>query len=354
MSSNNDRGMYSRNGIWYSRIADANGRIVRKKLSADKATARAILAQMRGTFERQKHGVLPENMRKQVRKLSELYDEYLRHLKAGSHSDNSVSAFMNAWRQVVYKNGFVYLSDIDIIKVEEWARRKQGEGTRGQTLNTYIIHVNGVFEWSFRNGFIHYNPLANWRPVRVNEPRKRRDLKPEEINAFLAAEWSDEWKLRWLIYLFTGLRNEAGSVVRWDWIDWEARVLNLPTEANKSRRKHSIPLHPTLYAALKDWRLRFAPEKSGDVFRRLTTRSIARRFKEVCFKAGVNIDGITLHSVRHTFATMIYENSGNNLKAVQELLGHASVSTTMRYLHLSEVERVQAVNSLDFDKAAEQ
>ncbi|KYP97355.1 site-specific tyrosine recombinase XerC, partial [Sodalis-like endosymbiont of Proechinophthirus fluctus] len=87
------------------------------------------------------------------------------------------------------------------------------------------------------------------------------------------------------------------------------------------------------WLALRD---RYAPQDNA-VFisqrgKRISARNVQKRFAEWGVKQGVN-SRIHPHKLRHSFATHILESSGN-LRAVQELLGHANLSTTQIYTHL--------------------
>lgn len=247
----------------------------------------------------------------------------------------------------------MFISDITLDTVSKWGLSKLNSGTRGQTINQYVGIINCALQWAVENKHLVDNPLKGWKPLRINEPRKRRDLRPDEVSAILTTENSDEWRLRWLVYFYTGLRLSAGASLKWNWIDFDNRQINIPVEHNKSRRQLSIPIHLDLFEALVKYRLQTSHNGSDSVFRQITPRSVLRRFQEVCKAAGLDMDGVTLHSVRHTVATTIYENTDHNVKVVQELLGHTNAATTMRYLHVSDEFKRQAIIGLSYGTAAD-
>lgn len=86
--------------------------------------------------------------------------------------------------------------------------------------------------------------------------------------------------------------------------------------------------------------------KDGPVFRR--HKNPLEQFRRVCKWVGIDLHGVCLHSIRHTVASRMYEATNGNLKAVQELLGHASIATTARYLHVEDGIKREAVAALCF------
>lgn len=135
------RGLYKRGQVWYCRLADADGQIIRKRLASDRRAAEQILAEMRRTRDLQRAGLLPAHITKQVRLLADLRAQYLAHLQAGSVAAGSIGAFQTAWSQLVVHSGWVYVADVTLARVEAWAKKRLQAGTRGQTINLYVLHV---------------------------------------------------------------------------------------------------------------------------------------------------------------------------------------------------------------------
>lgn len=339
-SSNTIRGLYKRGDVWYSRIADVNGRLVRKRLSADKGIAITILTEMRKVKELQRAGVLPDNAEPEIKLSRQLRDMYLTRLQSLGRSQATIRAFLQSWKYLVEDNKLDHIDEITVARALEFADKLKAKGTRGQTINQYVELVKDALDWARDFEHIKKSPLARWEGVKKDSPRKRRDFTSDEVRRFLAAEDNGITRLRWLIYFHTGLRATAGSVIEWEWIDWSKREIILPARANKSGTDHSIPMSNELYEALLS-RKQALPEGSatGLIFQTVALHQLRRRFIKICEKAGIDCKGLCLHSIRHTYATGAFEASGHNVKVVQELLCHASASTTMKYIHVSDSQK---------------
>ena len=123
----------------------------------------------------------------------------------------------------------------------------------------------------------------------------------------------------------------------------------------KGRKERVVPVGKPALSCIKRYRELLA-EKDKDItdhqgalflnFRggRLTARSVDRLLKQVAVKAGISVP-ISPHALRHTFATHMLD-AGADLRVVQELLGHKSLSTTQRYTHVT-IDRLMEV----YDKA---
>jgi len=131
-----------------------------------------------------------------------------------------------------------------------------------------------------------------------------------------------------------GLRVSELTGLDWDRVDWDADVVRV---VGKGRRERIAPFGPPCRKALERYHRLIGFPRSGPVFRnlrggRLTPRSVGRMLTSRLAAAGI-AQPASPHALRHTFATHML-GAGADLRAIQELLGHRSLSTTQRYTHV--------------------
>ncbi len=161
------------------------------------------------------------------------------------------------------------------------------------------------------------------------------DKKPEEVTA---CDIRNQALLE-LLYA-CGLRVSEASGLVLDGIDFKQALVRVWGKGSKERL---VPLHETALEALSRYVTEardelLAGKSSSFVFvstrgRQMSTDAIRRVFKAALRQAGLD-ESFSPHAVRHTFATDLL-SGGANLRSVQEMLGHASLSTTQIYTHLS-------------------
>ena len=154
------------------------------------------------------------------------------------------------------------------------------------------------------------------------------------------------------VFYSTGIRVAELVGLNWGDIDFQLGIVRVVGKGSKER---IVPIGATAMQTLRDYSLEqrkkwnlackgetavFLNNRGG----RITTRSVARVVEKRLRKAGISVK-MGPHGLRHTFATHLL-NSGADLRAIQEMLGHASLSTTQRYTHLN-LDQLTAV----YDKA---
>lgn len=151
----------------------------------------------------------------------------------------------------------------------------------------------------------------------------------------------------------SGVRVSELVALDWRDVDRGAAVLRV---LGKGRKERVVPVGATALAALDDYRRRwptgrrthdtavFLNARGG----RLTSRSVARIVDRWTARAGTRVK-VSPHAFRHSFATHLL-NAGADLRAIQELLGHARLSTTQRYTHVN-LDRLAEVYDKAFPRA---
>jgi integrase/recombinase XerC len=154
------------------------------------------------------------------------------------------------------------------------------------------------------------------------------------------------------VFYSTGIRVSELVGLNWSDVDFELGIVRVLGKGSKER---IVPIGKIALDALRDygvevrkkWNLPcrgenpvFLNNRGG----RITTRSVARLVEKHLKEVGIPVK-VSPHGLRHTFATHLL-NSGADLRVIQEMLGHASLSTTQRYTHLN-LDQLTAV----YDKA---
>jgi integrase/recombinase XerC len=257
--------------------------------------------------------------------------------------------------------------DVDALAVRSFLASLARTGVGRKTQARALSSVRSLLRFACREETLDHNPALSVRTPKQPHTLPRH-LRPGEVEALLDTTSGTETldvrdrALLELLYA-TGLR--VGELVGLDWngIDVGGRVLRVMGKGGKERM---VPFGRHAAEALESWRDRWPETRSrstqgqssdaGDpVFLnyrgdRLSARSVRRvidrRVDEAALAAGVHP-----HTLRHTFATHLLEG-GADLRAIQELLGHSSLSTTQRYTHL-EIERIQQVYRESHPRARE-
>jgi integrase/recombinase XerC len=218
------------------------------------------------------------------------------------------------------------------------AERRRGQG--GRSLARALAAVRALYGWLLREERVRFDPAADIRPPRSGRPLPHA-LEVEEVERLVDVPGSGprECRDRALLELFysAGLRlaELAGLDVNGvDLGDGTARVLG------KGRRERIVPLGGAARQALGAWlrvRVDWADPDEPALFvsargQRLSRRAIQDRVAHWARRLGLP-QHVHPHMLRHSFATHVLESSGD-LRAVQELLGHADIATTQIYTHL--------------------
>ena len=259
-------------------------------------------------------------------------------------SERTIKAYR---RDLVQLNRELERQDItELARVSEHTIRaliarlhRQGQGSR--SLQRLLSAIRSFYRWLMKEGLVEHNPAAS-----VKAPKAARKL-PVTLDADAITrllEIKDKSPLalrdRAIMELFysSGLRLSELAGLNWAQVDFSSGLVTVTGKGNKTRM---VPLGSYASAALLEWRKvrgEFAPPEEPRVFvsnrgNPISTRTIQVRIKYWARRQGLP-QQVYPHLLRHSFASHMLESSGD-LRAVQELLGHADISTTQVYTHLN-------------------
>lgn len=219
-----------------------------------------------------------------------------------------------------------------------------------RTRNKYLGDLRAFYRFCVATGLRKVDPTSGL--VRVRAPRllPRELERSEAARLFLAADaCSERAGTVVCLLLHAGLRREEAARLSWAEVEFTAHRLRI---MGKGSRERVIPMHPVLQARLRWWRERvegtfvFPSEPHPD--RPMSVVTIWADVKVAAELAG--IPNVTPHRCRHTFATELLR-AGSDIRRVQELLGHAALTSTQIYTGVSIAHLEADVGRLDFAPA---
>lgn len=280
-----------------------------------------------------------------ARQLHEKAEEFLLHLQVERNlSAHTVAAYGRDLAQFHAQPGHSALEAIDYLAIRRFLAYLQGRGYERTTIARKLACLRCYFRYLLREREVTSNPLLG-----VSTPRRVRRLPsflaPDEVVRLLEAPRGDgpiglrDRALFRLLYA-TGMRvGEITGLVR-DQLDLDEAEIRVRGKGDKERvvlvGERALG---ALEAYLAGGRPHLATAGSDRVFvnrdgGQLSVRSVERLVRKYARAVGID-KPLTPHTLRHTFATHLLEG-GADLRVVQELLGHASLSTTQIYTHVSQ------------------
>jgi len=231
--------------------------------------------------------------------------------------------------------GKLYLDDITPRHIEEY-RSMRLKKIKPITTNRELALLKGMFTKAIDYGYVTANPVKKVKMIPEGDCARERILTQEEEKR-LMAEAAPHFKPFLVVALNTGMRRGEILKLAWAQVDFRNRLVHvIKTKRNKNR---VIPMNNVMYKTLQE--LRAEANGSEKVYQSKHVQSVFGTARK-----NADLDGLRLHDLRHTFATRLIQ-SGVDVFTVQKLLGHSTITMTMRYCHSFEPEMRAAVAQLD-------
>ena len=251
---------------------------------------------------------------------------------------------------------FATQAEVEILQVQNshirrWVAQMHGAGRTGRGIALILSGWRGFYIWLGRQGLVASNPVQDVRAPKAGKPLPKALSVDQAVQlASFQGENSDPWleardaAMVELLYggglrvgELTGLDVQASASAR-GWIDLQAGEAHV---LGKGSKRRTVPVGGKALEALQHWLAVRDPGGSytaqaalfmGRKGTRLSSQSIWQRLRLRSLQAGL-VTPVHPHMLRHSFASHLLQSS-SDLRGVQELLGHASITTTQVYTRL--------------------
>lgn len=280
--------------------------------------------------------------------IPQLIDEYIRYLKVERRlSINTILAYstdLQHWFQFLEKNKITDPVKIQDAHVFQFVASSHKAGLKSRSIARAIVVVRGFLQQLCDQKILKSNPAQEFESPR-GWKKLPKVLSEDWVSRLLEAPAAATlYGLRDRAFLqlmyATGMRVSEAVNLPLHHLQWDKGYLLTMGKGNKERL---IPIGREALTAVREFvdgvRGKWARDKSPDVVflsprgARWTRQSAWLMIRKYALKIGAP-QSVTPHMLRHSFATHLIEN-GADLRSVQEMLGHADVTTTQIYTHLS-------------------
>lgn len=243
--------------------------------------------------------------------------------------------------------GTTPLDQITIRSVEEYKALKIKSGLKNKSINNHLSCFRKCLNIAQEWGVIESVPRIRLLKV---PPPETFFLTPEECDALLQVA-ENNWHDMVFTVLRTGLRFGELIGLKWSDVDLKGKLLTIQRSivrkrvgSTKSNKIRKIPLADDLLQLLASKKRKgefIFTDENGEMLKQDFCRT-----KILALAQQAGIRKIGWHTLRHTFASHL-ANNGVTIQAIQQLLGHSDLKTTMRYTHIAPETLVDAIEVLE-------
>ncbi|MDQ2076852.1 tyrosine recombinase XerC [Marinimicrobium sp. ABcell2] len=269
------------------------------------------------------------------------FDSYLRSEKQLSpRTQESYARDLKKFFAYCQHHNITQFDQINAQSVRQNLAQLHRAGLSGKSLRRWLSSLRAFFRFAIRRGWLKYNPAEDLQAPKI-EKKLPKVLDADQASQFVELSGDNfldrrDRALLELIYS-SGLRLAEVAGLNIQDIDLQDALVVVTGKGSKTR---TLPVGKQAIAALRQWLAVRTQAVSADeqaLFitargRRISHRAIQLRLQQLSQRQSMD-NPVHPHMLRHSFASHMLESSGD-LRLVQELLGHANISTTQVYTHL--------------------
>jgi integrase/recombinase XerC len=249
------------------------------------------------------------------------------------------------------KSQELFLKDLNLLDkdaIRKYLAFLVRSGLAKRTVSRKLSSLKAFFDFLVKSGKIKLNP-ADMVPFPKLEKSIPKFLAIDDLFHLLDSIKTDTWMDKRNLAMFetfysTGIRVSELEGLNIEDIDFKNQMIKVLGKGSKER---IVPIGKRALNVIKNYRAslkeNFIPVFLNKNFSRLSSRSIRRILDIIVRDCGLNLS-VSPHTLRHSFATHMLD-SGADLRGIQEILGHASLSTTQIYTHVSMDKLMQVYDN---------
>ena len=309
---------------YYALYYDADRKLKEKVLSHARNLDEAMV-ELNAIYDdvfRTKHGIAPKRKRTK-------FSEFVAENKINSHIRGKVLEYF----------GDKWLDDITELSVIAYVTKREQAGATNNTINNDLIILRSTLNLAKRSRY-SIDKEIKWGNCLKKQEFRDRVLSPEEEER-LMQELADHLKPIITCALNTGMRR--GEILSLKWKNIVDGQIVLEARNTKTKKQRRIPINSTLQQVFEILKSRNGHTDFVFTYGRDRLKDVHNGFTKACERA--EIDDLHFHDLRRTFATRLMRN-GVGIYTISQLLGHASVEMTQRYINWQPEDGAEAVESL--------
>jgi integrase len=335
------KGIFKRGSIYWIRYSDGFNRIIREssKLTKFKDAETLLIERKKAIRE----GKEPEPIKRiPNHPFSHLAEEYLKWCER-QRSFRSKKGFIF---QLTETFGNIPLKHFTTKLIEQYQTDRLQKGNKPATANRLIATLKHCIHKGYQWEMLSEETLKRIRQVKLLEENNRRlrYLSKEECQN-LINNCQGNTKAIVITALNTGCRKSEVLNLEWDNVDLKHGFILLASDMTKNSERKELPINDTLRGVLQGLTRRLdIPYVFYDSITGKHYKDVKRSFKTALRRAGIK--DFHFHDLRHTFASHLVM-AGVDITTVSRLLGHKSLTMTLRYAHLAPSHMAKALDILD-------
>lgn len=285
--------------------------------------------------------------------LNRVADEWIRDVEKRV-TFNTMKGYSSAYKKIVTDWEDTPMEEITAQQVTSWLNTYSRFAQK--TIKNILLVFREIYEFAYVNYGVQNNPSLHLKAPRGKGKKERafpseEDIKIVNENVYDVNGKVDTYALMAYMALYTGLRRGELCALQWKDIDFDKKTIRVSKsvywtndhvphikEPKTNAGIREVPIMDALYDILYPLKKR----PSEYVFGLLHSYQIDKGFARYQKETGL---GVTLHGLRHGFASILYKNNVD-IKTAAYVLGHAQSSTTLEiYTHLMEQDKLSSVRS---------